>query len=86
MKDSLIGIDVVAKVFGKTINHMRNYKSLGIIEPTTKNGNKELYSQREVTMGKKIFDENVAKLKLSQIGDLVQEKLKEFRRKNSNNG
>lgn len=77
MANNLIGIDEVAKIFGKTVNHIRNYKNLGIIEPKTKNGNKELYSKEEVVFCKKLFDENVMSMKLNQIGKVIQAALSE---------
>jgi DNA-binding transcriptional MerR regulator len=77
MVSNLIGIDEVSKIFGKTINHMRNYKNFGIIEPKTKNGNKELYSRQEVLFSKKLFDENITNMRLNQIGKLIQTTLKE---------
>jgi DNA-binding transcriptional MerR regulator len=77
MADRLIGIDEVAEIFGKTVNHMRNYKNLGIIEPKTKSGNKELYSKEDILVCKRLLDENITEMKLNQIGKLIQRMFKE---------
>jgi DNA-binding transcriptional MerR regulator len=77
MTNNLIDINEVSKIFGKTVNHMRNYKNLGIIEPKTKNGNKELYSKKDVLFCKKLFNENITNMKLSQIGKTIQTALSE---------
>jgi len=74
MDSTLIGLDEVSKIFGKTINQMRNYKSMGIIEPSTKNGNKELYSKMDVENAKKLLDQNIIKMNLRQIGMLITQK------------
>ena len=62
--------------FWKDRQSYRNYKNLGIIEPKTKNGNKELYSREDVLFCKKLFDENITNMKLSQIGKTIQTALK----------
>jgi DNA-binding transcriptional MerR regulator len=77
MANNLIGIDEVSKIFGKTVSHMRNYKNVGIIEPKTKDGNKELYSKEDILFSKKLFDENITDMKLNQIGKLIQKALRE---------
>lgn len=80
MAKELIGINEVGLIFGKTVGQMRNYKNFGIIEPKTKNGAKELYLKEEILFCKKLLDENLTKMSLKQIGELIQRVLKERRK------
>lgn len=68
-KTKLIGIDDAARLFGKSIHQMREYKSKGLLKVADCEGNKDLYDMAEVILLKHLIHEmRVSEgLSLSQI-------------------
>lgn len=77
----LVGIEEAAKVFGLNVSRMRTYKDLGIIDPISKKGNKDLYYLRELIFAKKILDKTRLKENIKRIGEIVSEERIAFRKK-----
>jgi DNA-binding transcriptional MerR regulator len=53
----LIGIEDAAKLFGKSIHQMRQYKSKGLLKVADCEGNKDLYDMAEVILLKHLIHE-----------------------------
>ena len=68
-KTKLVGIEEAAKLFGKSIHQMREYKSKGLLKVADCNGNKDLYDMAEVILLKHLIHEMrvTEGLSLSQI-------------------
>jgi|TARA_B110000116_G_C16700794_1_gene519686 DNA-binding transcriptional MerR regulator len=68
-KTKLIGIEDAARLFGKSIHQMREYKSKGLLKVADCEGNKDLYDMAEVILLKHLIHEmRVSEgLSLSQI-------------------
>ena len=56
-KTKLIGIDEAARLFGKSIHQMRQYKSKGLLKVADCQGNKDLYDMAEVVLLKHLIQE-----------------------------
>ena len=65
----LIGIEETARLFGKSIHQMREYKSKGLLKVADCQGNKDLYDVAEVILLKHLIHEMrvTEGLSLSQI-------------------
>ena len=68
-KTKLIGIEETARLFGKSIHQMREYKSKGLLKVADCQGNKDLYDMAEVILLKHLIHEMrvTEGLSLSQI-------------------
>ena len=68
-KTKLIGIEDAARLFGKSIHQMREYKSKGLLKVADCQGNKDLYDMAEVILLKHLIHEMrvTEGLSLSQI-------------------
>jgi DNA-binding transcriptional MerR regulator len=68
-KTKLIGIEDAARLFGKSIHQMREYKSKGLLKVADCEGNKDLYDMAEVILLKHLIHEMrvTEGLSLSQI-------------------
>ena len=68
-KTKLIGIEDTARLFGKSIHQMREYKSKGLLKVADCQGNKDLYDMAEVILLKHLIHEMrvTEGLSLSQI-------------------
>ena len=68
-KTKLIGIEDAARLFGKSIHQMREYKSKGLLKVADCQGNKDLYDMAEVILLKHLIHEMRVRegLSLSQI-------------------
>ena len=68
-KTKLIGIEDAARLFGKSIHQMREYKSKGLLKVADYQGNKDLYDMAEVILLKHLIHEMrvTEGLSLSQI-------------------
>ncbi len=68
-KTKLIGIEDAARLFGKSIHQMREYKSKGLLKVADCQGNKDLYDMAEVILLKYLIHEMrvTEGLSLSQI-------------------
>jgi DNA-binding transcriptional MerR regulator len=68
-KAKLIGIEDAARLFGKSLHQVREYKSKGLLKVSDCQGNKDLYDMAEVIMLKHLIHEmSVTEgLSLSQI-------------------
>ena len=68
-KTKLIGIEDAARLFGKSIHQMREYKSKGLLKVADCQGNKDLYDMAEVILLKHLIHEMrvMEGLSLSQI-------------------
>ncbi|MFA6110823.1 MAG: MerR family transcriptional regulator [Candidatus Latescibacterota bacterium] len=68
-KAKLVGIDEAARLFGKSIHQMRQYKSKGLLKVADCVGNKDLFNMAEVILLKHlIHDLRVSEgLSLDQI-------------------
>ena len=68
-KTKLIGIEDTARLFGKSIHQMREYKSKGLLKVADCQGNKDLYDMAEVILLKHLIHEMRVRegLSLSQI-------------------
>jgi len=68
-KTKLIGIEDAARLFGKSIHQMREYKSKGLLKVADCQGNKDLYDMAEVVLLKHLIHEMrvTEGLSLSQI-------------------
>lgn len=68
-KTKLVGIEEAAKLFGKSIHQMREYKSKGLLKVADCHGNKDLYDMAEVILLKHLIHEMRVQegLSLSQI-------------------
>lgn len=68
-KTKLIGIEEAARLFGKSIHQMREYKSKGLLKVADCQGNKDLYDMAEVILLKHLIHEMrvTEGLSLSQI-------------------
>ena len=68
-KTKLSGIEDAARLFGKSIHQMREYKSKGLLKVADCQGNKDLYDMAEVILLKHLIHEMRVKagLSLSQI-------------------
>ena len=68
-KTKLIGIEHAARLFGKSIHQMREYKSKGLLKVADCEGNKDLYDMAEVILLKHLIHEMrvTEGLSLSQI-------------------
>ena len=53
----LIGIDEAARLFGKSVPQMRQYKSKGLLKVADCQGNKDLYDLAEVILLKHLIRE-----------------------------
>ena len=56
-KTKLIGIDEAARLFGKSIHQMRQYKSKGLLKVAECQGNKDLFDMAEVVLLKHLIQE-----------------------------
>jgi DNA-binding transcriptional MerR regulator len=56
-KTKLIGIDEAARLFGKSIHQMRQYKSKGLLKVADCQGNKDLFDMAEVVLLKHLIQE-----------------------------
>ena len=56
-KTKLIGIEDAARLFGKSIHQMREYKSKGLLKVADCQGNKDLYDMAEVILLKHLIHE-----------------------------
>ena len=54
-KTKLIGIEEAAKLFGKSVHQMRQYKAKGLLKVTDYRGNKDLYDMAEVVLLKHLI-------------------------------
>jgi CheY-like chemotaxis protein len=70
----LIGIDEVAMLFGKSVESIRKYKNYGILKPSDKVGNKDLFDRQDVMEKKQLIkDMQVQRgLSLSQIAEEME--------------
>ena len=68
-KTKLIGIEDTARLFGKSVHQMREYKSKGLLKVADCLGNKDLYDMAEVILLKHLIHEMrvTEGLSLSQI-------------------
>ena len=68
-KTKLIGIEDAARLIGKSIHQMREYKSKGLLKVADCQGNKDLYDMAEVILLKHLIHEMrvTEGLSLSQI-------------------
>ena len=68
-KTKLIGIEDAARLFGKSVHQMREYKSKGLLKVADCEGNKDLYDMAEVILLKHLIHEMRVNegLSLSQI-------------------
>ena len=68
-KTKMIGIEDAARLFGKSIHQMREYKSKGLLKVADCQGNKDLYDMAEVILLKHLIHEMrvTEGLSLSQI-------------------
>ena len=68
-KTKLIGIEDAARLFGKSVHQMREYKSKGLLKVADCQGNKDLYDMAEVILLKHLIHEMrvTEGLSLSQI-------------------
>ena len=68
-KTKLVGIQDVARLFGKSVHQMREYKSKGLLKVADCQGNKDLYDMAEVILLKHLIHQmRVSEgLSLSQI-------------------
>ena len=56
-KTKLIGIDEAARLFGKSIHQMRQYKSKGLLKVADCQGNKDLFDMAEGVLLKHLIQE-----------------------------
>ena len=56
-RPKLIGIEDAARLFGKSIHQMREYKSKGLLKVADCQGNKDLYDMAEVILLKHLIHE-----------------------------
>ena len=69
----LIGIDEVARLFGKSIESIRKYKNYGILKVADRIGNKDLFSKEDVESKKQtVKDLQIRGLSLAQIADQLE--------------
>ncbi len=69
----LIGIDEVARLFGKSIESIRKYKNYGILKVADRIGNKDLFSKDDVESKKQtVKDLQIRGLSLAQIADQLE--------------
>lgn len=73
-KHRLIGVEEVAKIFGKSVESIRKYKNYGILKVADKIGNKDLFSQEDVVAKKQLIKEMqvLRGLSLSQIAERLE--------------
>lgn len=73
-KHRLIGVEEVAKIFGKSVESIRKYKNYGILKVADKIGNKDLFSQEDVVAKKQLVKEMqvLRGLSLSQIAERLE--------------
>ena len=69
----LIGIDEVARLFGKSIESIRKYKNYGILKVADRIGNKDLFSREDVESKKQtVKDLQIRGLSLAQIAEQLE--------------
>lgn len=56
-KTKLVGIDEAARLFGKSVHQMRQYKSKGLLKVADCEGNKDLFDMAEVILLKHLIHE-----------------------------
>ena len=72
----LIGIDEVARLFGKSIESIRKYKNYGILKVADRIGNKDLFSKEDVESKKQnVKDLQIRGLSLAQIAEHLESQI-----------
>jgi DNA-binding transcriptional MerR regulator len=56
-KTKLVGIDEAARLFGKSVHQMRQYKSKGLLKVADCEGNKDLFDMAEIILLKHLIHE-----------------------------